>query len=356
MGIEITGWGKCTPPATLTNEDLESFLDTSDEWITSRTGVKERKISHVGLSDLGTVAAKRALASANKSPEDIDAVIMATCTPEYLVPSTASRIQENIGNNGAAAFDMNSACTGFVYGLTTAYSLIESGVMKNILLVGAEKVAFYVDYTQRDIAVLFGDGAAAVVVEEVDGDSKMHSSKLGCDPTLGEALIAHNFGTSMEYRDPKKESNVLGIQFQGKEIFKNAVKSMAQYATEVIEEANLAIDDIDVCIPHQANLRILEATAKRCGLPMEKMIINVEKYGNTSAASIPIALTEALEEKKIKSNAKILFLAFGGGLTCAASIIDWGSRTEHLKTSDASLPECTESALEIIRRSTVQRF
>ena len=144
MGIEITGWGKCTPPATLTNEDLESFLDTNDEWITSRTGVKERRISHVGLSDLGTVAAKRALASANKSPEDIDAVIMATCTPEYLVPSTASRIQENIGNNGAAAFDINSACTGFVYGLTTAYSLIESRMMKNILLIGAEKVTFYV--------------------------------------------------------------------------------------------------------------------------------------------------------------------------------------------------------------------
>jgi|TARA_B100000678_G_scaffold153481_1_gene128265 3-oxoacyl-[acyl-carrier-protein] synthase-3 len=355
MGIEITGWGKCIPPVALTNKDLESFLDTNDEWITSRTGVKERRISHVGLTDLATVAAKKALASANKSSEDIDAVIMATCTPEYIIPSTASRIQEKIGNNGAAAFDINSACTGFVYGLTTAYSLVKSGMMKNILLVGAEIVTFYVDYTQRDIAVLFGDGAAAVVIEEVDGDSKMHSSKLGCDPTLGEALILNNFGTSMEIKDPKKENNILGIQFQGKEIFKNAVKSMSQYATEVIEEANLTIDDIDVCIPHQANLRILEATAKRCGLPMEKMIINVEKYGNTSAASIPIALTEALEEKKIKSNAKILFLAFGGGLTCAASIIDWGSRTEHLKTSDASLPECTESALEILRRLAVQQ-
>ncbi len=162
MGIEVTGWGKCVPPSILTNDDLSTILDTNDEWITSRTGVRERRIAHVSISDMGTVAAQHALASANKDPQDIEAVMMATCTPEYIVPSTASRIQKNIGNKTAAAFDFNSACSGFVYGLTTAYSLINSGVMKNILLVGGEKVSFFLDWTERDSAVLFGDGAGAL--------------------------------------------------------------------------------------------------------------------------------------------------------------------------------------------------
>ena len=348
MGIEVTGWGKCVPPSILTNDDLSTILDTNDEWITSRTGVRERRIAHVSISDMGTVAAQHALASANKDPQDIEAVMMATCTPEYIVPSTASRIQKNIGNKTAAAFDFNSACSGFVYGLTTAYSLINSGVMKNILLVGGEKVSFFLDWTERDSAVLFGDGAGAVLIESVETDSKLHSSKLTCNPFLGEALMVANFGSSMELKDPK-EGYFFGISFAGQEVFKNAVKTMARLAEEALTEANLTIEDIDLCIPHQANLRILEATAKKCNFPMEKMIVNLERYGNTSAGSIPIALTEAIEKGKIKPNSKILLLAFGGGLTGAAAIIDWGSKVTSIKTSDAALPDCDKTALELIK-------
>ena len=348
MGIEITGWGKCTPPSILTNDDLSTILDTNDEWITSRTGVKERRIAHTSLSDMGAVAAQHALASANKDPKDIDAVIMATCTPQYIIPSTASIIQKKIGNNTAASFDFNSACSGFVYGLTTAYGLISSGVMKNILLVGGEKVSFFLDGAARDTAVLFGDAAGAVVIESVDTDSKLYSSKLTCDPFLGEALMLKNFGSSMKF-DKDKDSYFFGISFVGQEVFKNAVKTMAKLAEEALTEANLTIDDIDLCIPHQANLRILEATARRCNFPMEKMIVNLDKYGNTSAGSIPIALTEALEENKVKPNSKMLFLAFGGGLTGAAAIIDWGSKVTSIKTSDATLPDSDKTALELIK-------
>ena len=348
MGIEVTGWGKCVPPSILTNDDLSTILDTNDEWITTRTGVRERRIAHVSLSDMGTVAAKHALASANKDPQDIEAVMMATCTPEYIVPSTASIIQKNIGNKTAAAFDFNSACSGFVYGLTTAYSLINSGVMKNILLVGGEKVSFFLDWTERDTAVLFGDGAGAILIESVETDSKLHSSKLTCDPFLGEVLMVNNFGSSMELKDPK-EGYFFEISFVGQEVFKNAVKTMARLAEETLTEANLTIEDIDLCIPHQANLRILEATAKKCNFPMEKMIVNLEKYGNTSAGSIPIALTEAIEKGKVKPNSKILLLAFGGGLTGAAAIIDWGSKVTSIKTSDAALPDCDKTALELIK-------
>jgi len=276
-------------------------------------------------------------------------VIMATCTPEFIIPSTASRIQKNIGNNKAAAFDLNSACTGFVYGLSTAYALINSGFMKNVLLVGGEKVSFFLDWTERDTAVLFGDGAGAVVIESVESDSNIHSSKLSCDPFLGEALMLNNFGSSMDFFDPASHGYFFDIRFEGQEIFKNAVKTMSKLAKETLEEANLTIDDIDLCIPHQANLRILEATAKRCNLPMDKVMINLDKYGNTSAGSIPIALTEAMEENKIKPNSKILFLAFGGGLTCAASIIDWGSRVKSIKISDAKLSKSNKSALELIK-------
>ena len=348
MGIEITGWGKCTPPSILTNDDLSTILDTNDEWITSRTGVKERRIAHTSLSDMGAVAAQHALASANKDPKDIDAVIMATCTPQYIIPSTASIIQKKIGNNTAASFDFNSACSGFVYGLTTAYGLISSGVMKNILLVGGEKVSFFLDWSARDTAVLFGDAAGAVVIESVDTDSKLYSSKLTCDPFLGEALMLKNFGSSMKF-DKDKDSYFFGINFVGQEVFKNAVKTMAKLAEEALTEANLTIDDIDLCIPHQANLRILEATARRCNFPMEKMIVNLDKYGNTSAGSIPIALTEALEENKVKPNSKMLFLAFGGGLTGAAAIIDWGSKVTSIKTSNATLPDSDKTALELIK-------
>ena len=317
MGIEITGWGKCTPSAVLTNHDLESILDTNDEWITSRTGVKERRIAEASLSEIGTVAAKHALAAADKDPQSIDAVMMATCTPEFLIPSTASRVQMNIGNNTAAAFDFNSACTGFVYGLTTAYSMIQSGIFNNVLLIGGEKVSYFLDWTARDTAVLFGDGAGAVLIEQTDTDSKLYASKLTCDPFLGEALMLKNFGTSMDLKDPK-EGYFFGINFEGQEIFKNAVKTMARLAEEALEEAGLSIDDIDLCIPHQANLRIAQFIQSKFGLSDDQVYNNIMHYGNTTAASIPIALTEAWEKGKVNAGDLVVLAAFGSGFT-------WGS-------------------------------
>ena len=353
MGIEITGWGKCLPPTILKNEDFETYMDTSNEWIVSRTGVKERRISHVPMTELATVAAKHALASADKTAEEMDAIIVATCTPEYTIPSSASRVQENIGNTSAASFDINSACTGFVYGLTTAYGLISSNVMNRILLIGAEKVSYFLDWTQRDTAVLFGDAAGAVVIENVDGHSKLHAAKLGCDPAQGQALMLKNFGSNMKIHDLsiKEEANFFGLTFDGQEVFKHAVRTMAKLAKEALEEANLTMEDIELCIPHQANARILQATARRCDLPLEKVFINLDKYGNTSAASIPVALTEALEQNKIKQNSKILFLAFGAGLTSAAAIIDWGSRIQSIKKSRATLPACSKTGLELINQA-----
>ena len=226
--------------------------------------------------------------------------------------------------------------------------MIHTGIFNNVLLVGGEKVSYFLDWTARDTAVLFGDGAGAVLIERTDSESKLHSSKMTCDPFLGDALMLKNFGTSMELKDPK-EGYFFGISFEGQEIFKNAVKTMARLAEEALEEAGLSVDDIDLCIPHQANLRILEATAKRCSFPMEKMVINLDQYGNTSAGSIPIALTEALDEKKVKPNSKILFLAFGGGLTGAAAVIDWGGRSHALKNSDEKLPDSGKTAIELIK-------
>jgi 3-oxoacyl-[acyl-carrier-protein] synthase-3 len=221
------------------------------------------------------------------------------------------------------------------------------------LLIGAEKVSYFLDWKQRDTAVLFGDAAGAVVIENVDGDSKLHSSKLGCDPAQGKALMLENFGSNMKINNLsiEEEANFFGITFDGQEVFKHAVRTMAKLAKEVLEEANLTMEDIELCIPHQANARILQATARRCDLPLEKVFINLEKYGNTSAASIPVALTEALEQNKIKQNSKILFLAFGAGLTSAAAIIDWGSRIQSIKKSRAALPACSKTGLELINQA-----
>ena len=289
MGIEITGWGKCTPSAVLTNSDLETILDTDDEWITTRTGVKQRRIAEAPLSEIGTIAAKHALAAADKDPNEIDAVMMATCTPEFLIPSTASRVQMNIGNNTAAAFDFNSACSGFVYGLTTAYSMIHSGIFNNVLLVGGEKVSYFLDWTARDTAVLFGDGAGAAVISATNKNEGVLSTHLHSEGKFAEELAlikpATTFWIDKIIEDENEDGSGYSPVMNGNFVFKNAVIRFEEVIFEALNYSNLKPEDISLLIPHQANLRISQFIQKRLGLDDDQVFNNSirhsEKYDSS---------------------------------------------------------------------------
>ncbi len=343
---QITGWGKCLPPAVLTNDDLAAVTDTSDEWIVERTGIRERRISHVHTSELGLVAAKRALAAAGVPADDIGMIVFASASPDVLIPNTASALQKQLGNKDAAAFDLNSGCTGFVYGLKVASDHLSNNPDSPVLLVGAERLTWYLDWTQRDSAVLFGDGAGAAVLQATGGDDGILDNFLGCEAEAREALMIPDFGTAMNRFEP--DPTRFELRFDGREIFRHAVKGMARACQQVMERCNTTADDIDIVIPHQANERIIDALADRMGVDRGKVYRNIAKYGNTSAATIPVALTEALEEGRIAPGATILFAAFGAGLTWAAGLMRWGNRIEPLGTSDAELAPCTSTGPELI--------
>ncbi len=345
---EITGWGKCMPPAVMTNNDLATFMDTSDEWIYSRTGMRERRISHVEVDELAYVAAARAIACAGLEPNDIDGIIFGTTTPTTLAPNCASYVQKRLGNEAAAAFDLNSACTSFLFGLSSAASLIANGVMKRVLVIGAEKLSWAVDWNNRNVAVLFGDGAGAVVLEASDEPKGVLSSKLGCYGEVRESLAINNFGTGFD-RNADCYSK-LSWDFDGQEIFKRATRGMVQATEEALERAGVSLDDVNVVVPHQANSRIIEAVAKRLNVPMDKVMMNVDRYSNTSAATIPVALCEALESGLIKPNALVAIPAFGAGLTWGASIVRWGDRVTPKQLSDVELPACDKSAIELVKQ------
>lgn len=332
----ITGWGRCTPPTILSNVDLEKLTDTSDEWITSRTGIKERRISHVATSDLAVVASHRALAAAGLEPSDLDLIIMATCTGDTVIPSPATLLQAKLGAVNAAAFDMNAACSGWIYGLNVATQMIRGGGHRRVLLVAAERLSYYLDFTNRNTAVLFGDGAGAVILEPTEGDDGVQSVAIGSDGEAAGLLCVPNVGTSSDRYQSSDRSNYAVIM-DGPEVFKRAVKAMGAAATMVVKEAGLELDDVDLLIPHQANIRIIDATARRLKLKPGQVFVNIEKYGNTSAATIPMALTEALEAGKVRPGNNIVFAAFGAGLTWAAAVVRWGERTTPLATSDADL-------------------
>lgn len=342
----ITGWGKCVPPAVLTNADLETIMDTSDEWITSRSGIKERRITHVENSDMAVVAASHALAAAGLSDDDIDTVIVATCTPDRVIPSTATLVQDKMGLVNAACYDINAACSGFVYGLHLANSLIATEASHRVLVIGSEKLSVLIDTEERSTAVLFGDGAGAVVLEATEGDDGVLSSNMGSDGKLSMALTAPGLGSEEDV--PLDEAG--RVYMDGREIFRNAVVQMGAAALKAVEDAGLELDDVDWLIPHQANVRIIDATARRMDLPPEKVYMNIASYGNTSAASIPIALSEALEEGRIASGDNVVFVAFGGGLTWAAATLRWGERTEPVGHSDAALPPNERTALELLMK------
>jgi 3-oxoacyl-[acyl-carrier-protein] synthase-3 len=347
-GAAITGWGKCLPPAVLTNADIATFLDTSDEWITSRTGIRERRVSHVPLGELMYVAAARALACAGLDGKRIELIVAGTTSYDDQVPNVASGIQRRIGAEGCAAMDVNTACTSFLYSLSTATAMIRSGVVRNALVLGAEVISPFIDWSDRNTAVLFGDGAAAVVLEATDVQEGLLAERLGCYGDSREILRVHGMGAAYSHQD-----RILGKtewQFEGQEIFKKAVHGMALACEEALARCGKTAADVDLVIPHQANLRIIESVAKKAGIPMDKVFVNVHRYGNMSAATVPVALCEALEEGRVKPGALLLMPSFGGGLTFTGHVVRWGQRTTPMQASDVDLPPLTQSALQIVQR------
>ena len=347
INAAITGWGKCLPPAVLSNADLATILDTSDEWITTRTGIRERRISHVPLGDMAHVAAARALACAGLDGRDIDLIVFGTCSHDDQVPNMASGVQLRIGAHAAAAMDVNTACTSFLYGLSSAAGLIRSGVVRNALVIGAELISPFMDWRDRNVAVLFGDGAAAVVLQASDREEGVLAEKLGCYADARETLRVHGMGG--RYANQGTLYGVTRWQFEGQEIFKRAVHGMGAACESVLNTLGITAEGVDLVVPHQANLRIIEAVAKRMRVPIERVFVNVQRYGNMSAATVPVALCEAVEEQRVAPGALLLLPGFGGGLSYCAHAVRWGERVTPLGTSSVELPPTDRTALELIR-------
>ncbi|MEW8970266.1 beta-ketoacyl-ACP synthase III [Mesobacillus jeotgali] len=310
MNAGITGVGRYLPEEVVTNLDLEKKMDTSDEWIRTRTGIEERRIAgdDMDTSDLAYRAAVEAISNAGISAEDLDLILVATVTPDQPFPTVACMLQDQLGAKKAAAMDLSAACAGFMYGMVTAKQFIEAGTYKYVLIVGVEKLSKITDWNDRNTAVLFGDGAGAVVMGPVSDNRGVLSFELGSDGSGGKHLYQDDY-----------------IVMNGREVFKFAVRQMGESSINVLEKAGLSKEDVDFLIPHQANIRIMEAARQRLELPVEKMSKTVHKYGNTSAASIPISLFEELEAGKIKDGDVVVMVGFGGGLTWGAIAMRWGN-------------------------------
>jgi 3-oxoacyl-[acyl-carrier-protein] synthase-3 len=321
----ITGWGRYAPAQVLTNKDLEGMVETSDEWIVSRTGIRERRVAAADetTASMGAVAALRAIRTAGLDPDDIDIILLATLTPDYWMPSTAALVKEAIGNTRAAAMDIAAACSGFVYAYATAQAYITSGMAKHVLVIGAELLTRFLDYTDRSTCILFGDGAGAVVLSASDEPGGGLGIELTTEPQ-GAYMIWLPAGGAKS--PPSAETIARGehfIRMEGNQTYRFATKTMATTALESIRKAGLQPSDIDLFIPHQANIRIVEAVAKGLDLPMEKMFVNLDRYGNTSAASVPIALAEAVNGGRVKVGDHVVLVAFGAGFTSGAVTIEW---------------------------------
>ncbi|WP_047383986.1 beta-ketoacyl-ACP synthase III [Cetobacterium sp. ZWU0022] len=323
--VGIIGLGTYVPENVMTNFDFEKIIDTTDEWIRTRTGIEERRFANEtqATSDLGAEAAKVALEKAGVPVEDIDMIILATTTPDYPIQSTACVVQELIGAVNAAAVDINAACSGFVYALTMAKALVVSGMNKKVLVIGAEVLSKCVDMQDRNTCVLFGDGAAAAVVAEVEDGYGMISQFLGAEADVKGALRTPAGGTRKPLSQEVLEERSNFLQMKGQDVFKFAVKALPKATLEALEAAGLTPSDLDMVFPHQANSRIIEAASKRLEIPMEKFYLNLNKYGNTSSASIGLALGEALEKGLVKKGDTIALTGFGAGLTYASMILKW---------------------------------
>lgn len=323
--VGIIGTGSFLPDNVVTNHDLEKMVDTSDQWIRERTGIKERRVAPEGMnaSDMATEAAKKALEAAGLTAEDIDCIIVATLTGDMAIPSTACIVQANLGATKAAAFDLGAACSGFVYGLITAGSYVNMNMFKNVLVIGVEVLSRVLNWKDRGTCILFGDGAGAAVVSTVEEGYGMRGMDMGADGTGGMSLSIPSSGTAMVPNDQRIEEGLTYIHMNGSEVYKFAVKTMGRTVLNALERANMELEELDCFIPHQANLRIIDSAAHRLKLSEDKVFVNLPKYGNTSAASIGIALDEAVRSGFVKKGDNVAFAGFGAGLTWAGLVMKW---------------------------------
>lgn len=324
-GSRITGWGSYVPRAVLTNADLETVVDTNDEWIVTRTGIRERRVAAVGEStaSMAAIAARRAIAVAGLDPDEIDLILLATLSPDYLMPSTAALVKEAIGNTRAPAMDLAAACSGFVYGYTTAHAYITAGLARHVLVIGAELLTRYLDFTDRGTCILFGDGAGAVVLSAADEGGGTLGTELTTDPSGAYMIWLPAGGSVAPACSGTLARGEHFIRMEGRETYRFATRTLASTAAAAVAKAGLTPAEIDLVVPHQANLRIIEAVAKELSLPMERMFVDIERYGNTSAASIPIALVEAVESGRVAVGDRLVFVAFGAGFTSGAVALEW---------------------------------
>jgi len=315
--------GHAYPEGILTNADLEKIVETSDEWITTRTGIKQRHkaADNEYTSQFGTLAAKQAIERAGLQPEDVDLIVCATTTPDQIMPSTGAIIQAQLGASNAAGMDIFAACSGFLYGITMVESMIRTGQIRNAVVIGAEVLTKYVDYTDRSTCVIFGDGAGAAVLAPVEEGKGILATKIRSDGRYEEALYAPGGGTKLGTTHETIDNRDHFFKMKGNELFKVAVRSMAEISKEMIEKAGYTVEDIDLVIPHQANQRITDAVASRLNVPEEKVYSNIAEHGNTSSASIPIAIDECIQSGKIKEGSLVLLTSFGGGATWGGTVI-----------------------------------
>ncbi len=321
----ITGWGKYVPERVLTNFDLEKMVDTSDEWIRTRTGIRERRIAAPGETccSMSVASARKALAMAGLLPENVELLIVATSTPDYLVPAVASMVQDRLGATKAAAFSLLAGCTGWVYALVTASQFIQTGAYRNALVIGTEHLSVGVDWTDRSTCVLFGDGSGAVVLEASDQPTGLLGFELGSDGSEYDALIFPGCGGVHPPSHEVINQRLHYLRMDGNRVFRFATRVLADSVTRVVARSGLTPDDVDLIIPHQANDRIIEMARRKLKMPPEKMMVNIDRYGNTSAASIPLALVDAIEEERVKPGDHLVFVGFGAGLTWAAAVVHW---------------------------------
>jgi 3-oxoacyl-[acyl-carrier-protein] synthase-3 len=334
----------------MTNDDMAKIVDTSDEWIFSRSGIRQRHYSHISTGDMAWLAGAQALAAAGIDADDIDLIVLGSTTPEEICPNTASYIKNKLSATKAAAFDLNSACTSWFYGLNAATDMIKAGSIERALVIGSERISLAMDWQKRESCFLFGDGAGAVVIEASDQETGLLASKISCVPDSRECLRLPGWGMTPAHL---REAFFISLDFEGQEIFKSAVKGMTDAIIDVLEKQNLTADDIDLFIPHQANIRIIQTLAKRLNFPMEKVVVAIDEYANTSAASIPLALCDALEEGRVKPGMNILTATFGAGLTCGAGVIKWGDRVAPLGHSEAGVADYEGTVFDLMADSFV---
>jgi len=352
----ITGWGKSVPERILTNHDLEEMVDTSDEWIVTRTGIRERRIAGPGetTATMSVQACQKALEVAGVGVEEVDLIIVATSSPDYFCPPVSSIVQDQLGATRAAAFMLVAGCTGFVYGLVTASQFIESGLYQKALVVGVETLSAAVDWTDRSTCVLFGDGGAAVLLEASEQPTGVISCELGSDGSDWDALIVPGIGCAKPISEETVRRREQFLRMDGRRIFRFATRKMTEAVTNVVQASGLAWDDIELIIPHQANARIIELATRRLGVEPEKMMVNIDRYGNPSAASIPLAMCDAIDEGRLEPGDHAVLIGFGAGLTWAAAVLHWQPEPDQeagILVEDWPLPDSLRTPVNRVRNA-----